>query len=139
MLDDALAEAGIDRGAVYVTNAVKHFSFTQAQPGGRRIHAKPKARDVKACSGWLGAEIDRVRPGIIVALGATAAQALLGPAFRLTQARGVPQTREGLPVVFATYHPSALLRAPDPQRRRQMTSELVADLRAAAAFLRGRR
>jgi uracil-DNA glycosylase len=138
MLDKALAEVGLDRAAVYVTNAVKHFNFTQDRPGGKRLHAKPKGRDVKACAGWLGAELDRVRPGVVVALGATAAQALLGSGFRLTEARGVPQERDGLPVVFATYHPSALLRAPDADTRRAMYEAFVTDLRAAAGFVRGR-
>jgi uracil-DNA glycosylase len=131
LLDRALADAGVDRAQVYVTNAVKHFSFVQRGP--RRIHQKPKGREVKACKGWLAAEIEAVAPRLVVCLGATAAQALLGIAFRLTRARGtVLPPIDGGPAFLATYHPSALLRAPDERARRQMYTELVADLRTAA-------
>jgi DNA polymerase len=139
LLDKALAEAGIARAEVYVTNAVKHFSFVVK--GKRRLHQKPKGREVKACKGWLAAEVEVVRPGLIICLGATAAQALLGPQFRLTQERGkVLRGRDSaatgaVPAVMATYHPSALLRAPDPESRRAMYAELVADLGAARAYL----
>jgi uracil-DNA glycosylase len=134
LLDRALAEAGIDRERVYVTNAVKHFSFVVR--GGKRIHQKPKGREVKACQGWLAAEIEAVSPRLVVCLGATAAQALLGPAFRLTQSRGKVQPgADGGPSFLATYHPSALLRAPDEASRRAMLADLVADLRAAARFV----
>jgi len=131
LLDRALAEAGIDRSAVYVTNAVKHFSFEVR--GNKRIHHKPRGREVKACKGWLAAEIEVVAPRLVVCLGATAAQALFGPAFRLTRARGkVQPAADGGPALLATYHPSALLRAPDEKSRRAMYGDLVADLRAAA-------
>jgi uracil-DNA glycosylase len=129
LLDRALAEAGIARPEVYVTNAVKHFSFVPQ--GKKRIHQKPKGREVKACQGWLAAEIDVVRPRLIVCLGATAAQALLGAKFRLTQSRGQIAGEAGGRPVMATYHPSALLRAPDAEARRQMYQGLVADLRLA--------
>jgi DNA polymerase len=131
LLDKALAEAGIDRAQVYVTNAVKHFKFELK--GQKRIHQKPKGREVKACKGWLAAEIEVVKPRLVVCLGATAAQALLGPAFRLTQSRG--QVQPGEPAYLATYHPSALLRAPDHEARERMFGELVADLRAARRFI----
>jgi uracil-DNA glycosylase family protein len=132
LLDRALAEAGVGRGDVYVTNAVKHFSFIVR--GKKRIHQKPKGREVKACKGWLAAEVEAVQPRLIVCLGATAAQALLGAQFRLTQARG--RVLPGEPPVLATYHPSALLRAPDPEARHAMFGELVADLKAALAYVR---
>jgi uracil-DNA glycosylase family protein len=128
LLDKALVEAGIDRQAVYVTNAVKHFSFVVR--GKKRIHQKPKGREVLACKGWFAAEIQAVQPRLIVCMGATAAQAVLGPAFRLTKARG--EIQGSAPALMATYHPSALLRAPDPASRRQMYADFVADLRAAA-------
>jgi uracil-DNA glycosylase len=134
LLDRALAEAGIDRSGVYVTNAVKHFSFVVR--GTKRIHQKPKGREVKACQGWLAAEIEAVAPRLVVCLGATAAQALFGPAFRLTKARGKVQSPSGGgPALLATYHPSALLRAPDEKSRRAMYGDLVTDLRAAARYV----
>jgi uracil-DNA glycosylase family protein len=138
LLDRALAEAGIDREQVYVTNAVKHFSFVER--GNKRIHQKPKGREVKACKGWLAAEIELVAPRLVVCLGATAAQALLGPAFRLTQSRGQVQPGvDGGPSYLATYHPSALLRAPDEATRHALYADLVADLRAAARHVAVRR
>jgi uracil-DNA glycosylase family protein len=137
LLDRALAEAGLARGDVYLTNAVKHFSFVQQ--GNRRIHQKPKGREVKACNGWLAAEIEAVAPRLVVCLGATAAQALLGSTFRLTQARGQVQQRpQGGPPVLATYHPSALLRAPDEETRHALYADLVADLRAARKLARAK-
>jgi uracil-DNA glycosylase family protein len=132
ILDRALEAAGIDRKTVYVTNAVKHFSFIERGP--RRIHQKPKGREIKACKGWLVAEIQVVKPQLIVCLGATAAQALLGPAFRLTKARGKVVEGDGQ-AVLATYHPSALLRAPDEEARAAMQKDLVADLKVAARYL----
>jgi uracil-DNA glycosylase len=132
LLDRALVQAGIDRGTVYVTNAVKHFSFVERGP--RRIHQKPKGREIKACSGWLVAEIEVVQPRLIVCLGATAAQALLGPAFRLTRERGKVIEHEG-GTFLATYHPSALLRAPDEAARASMQKDFVDDLKAAARYL----
>ena len=111
LLDEALEEAGIDRRQVYVTNVVKHFKWTPA--GKRRLHAKPNAREISACRPWLEAEIATVKPKVLVCLGATAAQTLLGRNFRVSRQRGefVPSTLA--PHVLATVHPSSLLRAPD--------------------------
>jgi DNA polymerase len=133
LLDRALEEAGIARDDVYVTNAVKHFKFVVQ--GKKRLHQKPKAREVQACKGWLAAELEAVRPRLVVCLGATAAQALLGPRFRLTQHRG--EILRGDPALMATYHPSAVLRAPDAAKRKQLYEEFVADLRAAARAVKG--
>jgi uracil-DNA glycosylase family protein len=132
LLDRALVQVGIDRETVYVTNAVKHFSFVERGP--RRIHQKPKGREIKACHGWLVAEIEVVQPRLIVCLGATAAQALLGPAFRLTRERGKVIEHEG-GKFLATYHPSALLRAPDEAARASMQKDFVDDLKTAARYL----
>jgi DNA polymerase len=135
LLDELLAEAEVDRDQVYVTNAVKHFKWTAS--GKRRLHAKPSAREVAACRPWLEAEIDVVRPMAIVCLGATAAQSLLGRTFRVTRERGrifaYSQVRsakdEHCPRwILATYHPSAVLRSPDRERRREMRDELANDL-----------
>jgi len=130
ILDDALAAAGIDRTAVYVTNAVKHFKWSAR--GKRRIHQKPDAREVAACRPWLTAEIERVRPQVLVCLGATAAQALLGPSFRVTKQRGQPVDSPLAPVVLATVHPSSILRAPDAAARDAAFAAFVADLEIAA-------
>src|SRR5688500_9128290 len=129
MLDSTLDKVGIDRAQVYVTNAVKHFKFEQR--GKRRIHAKPSARQIAACKPWLKAEVEVVRPDVIVALGATAAQAMLGPQFRVTQSRGqaLRDTTWG-PCVIATVHPSSLLRAPDEAARREAIAAFERDLRA---------
>ncbi|HYO11055.1 MAG TPA: UdgX family uracil-DNA binding protein, partial [Tepidisphaeraceae bacterium] len=129
MLDSILEKVGIDRGVVYVTNAVKHFKFEPR--GKRRIHAKPSARQVAACKPWLKAEVEAVRPDVIVALGATAAQSMLGNAFRVTQQRGQPlRDTTWAPCVIATVHPSSLLRAPDEEARRAAIAAFEADLRA---------
>ena len=130
LLDEALSEAGIDRARAYLTNAVKHFKWEPR--GKRRIHAKPNAREVAACSPWLAAELSVIRPAVVVALGATAAQALLGKGFRVTRQRGVPLRSELAECVVATIHPSAVLRAPDEAARRNATRSLIADLRVAA-------
>jgi DNA polymerase len=128
MLDAALEKVGIDRSQVYVTNAVKHFKFEQR--GKRRIHSKPSARQIAACKPWLKAEVEVIRPDVIVALGATAAQAMLGPQFRVTQQRGQPLTdTTWAPCVIATVHPSSLLRAPDEQARRAAIAAFEQDLR----------
>lgn len=133
LLDRALDEAGIDRGTVYITNAVKHFKWEPR--GRRRIHKRPNAAEIEACRPWLDGEIAAVRPRVVVAMGATAAQALLGPGFRVTRDHGRPvDAAEGWRVV-ATTHPSAVLRAPDETARRRGYSQLVEDLRAAAALL----
>ncbi|HVW44504.1 MAG TPA: UdgX family uracil-DNA binding protein [Amycolatopsis sp.] len=134
LLDRALVEAGVDRDEVYVTNAVKHFKFVRAERGKQRIHKKPSRGEVIACRPWLIAELDSVRPDLVVLLGATAAQALMGPSFRVTEHRG---TRLDAPdefgghsaFVLATVHPSSVLRAPD---RATAYAALVADLKAAA-------
>ena len=128
MLDSILDKVGIDRSLVYVTNAVKHFKFEPR--GKRRIHAKPSARQIAACKPWLKAEVECVRPDVIVALGATAAQSMLGNQFKVTRQRGQPlrDTTWG-PCVIATVHPSSLLRAPDEEARRAAIAAFEADLR----------
>lgn len=133
VLDDALAAAGIDRSAVYVTNTIKHFSFVRR--GKRRIHKKPTAEEVAACRPWLEAELKVVKPRVIVCLGATAAQALLGRQFRVTRQRGEFVESPLAPLVTATVHPSSILRAPDEHARRVEMEGLVKDLRAVAARL----
>ena len=131
VLDRALAAAGLDRNSVYVTNAVKHFSF---EPRGKaRLHKKPKPGEVRACRPWLEAELSVIHPALLVLLGSTAAQAVLGPAFRVTKERGkVLPSPFGVAAV-ATWHPSALLRAPDAAARERMFGELVSDLQTAVA------
>ena len=130
LLERALEEAGIDRRRVYITNAVKHFRFTRR--GKRRLHEKPNAGQIRACRPWLDGEIEAVRPRIIVLLGATAAQAVMGPAFRVSKQRGeVLNSPVGLPVV-ATVHPSSILRAADNESREAAMSSFIADLRVAA-------
>ncbi len=138
LLQKALDEAGIERGDVYVTNAVKHFRFTSTGPGKRRIHATPDRVHVEACKPWLVAELVTVDPELVVCLGATAAKALLGQSFRVTKERGAVLEREtsrGAKRFLATVHPSAVLRAPD---RDQAYGGLVADLRVAADALAAR-
>lgn len=125
LLDRALEEAGIDRSQVYVTNAVKHFKWVPQ--GKRRIHKKPSAREIRACKAWLDAELDTIEPDLIVCLGATAARALLGADFRVTQMRGKPLTHQGHRYL-ATVHPSSILRADDETRAVEM-QRFVADLR----------
>ena len=129
ILDQALADAGLRRDDVYLTNAVKHFKWTPR--GKRRIHEKPSARDVAACHHWLDAELAAVDPAVIVALGATAGQALFGSRFRVGTARGQPLDLDGRAVV-ATIHPSAVVRVPKPADRDEQYAGLVADLRRAA-------
>ena len=133
ILDAGLEEAGIDRKRVYVTNAVKHFKWEPR--GKRRLHKTPAQREIEACFQWLEGEIAAVRPALIVALGATAAKALLGPRFRITQQRGQVQSREGLPDVLATYHPSFLLRVKDRPEGDEIHGQFVDDLRTAAQYL----
>jgi DNA polymerase len=133
LLDDALEEAGIDRAKVYVTNAVKHFKWEPR--GKRRIHEKPNMQEVNACRPWLDAEIDAVNPRLIVCLGATAAQALLGSNFRVTQQRGVLLHKEGLPALVATVHPSSILRARTSEDRQREMSLFIADLRRIEGYL----
>jgi len=132
VLDDALADAGIDRQRIYVTNAVKHFKWTQR--GKRRIHQRPNRSEVVACRRWLDAELAQLTPdAVVVALGATAGQALLGPSFRVGAARGTELRFEGRKMV-ATIHPSAVLRADDEQRK-MLYQQLVEDLRRAANYV----
>lgn len=133
LLDDALASAGMARERVYVTNAVKHFKWQFR--GKRRLHSKPVSRELAACSPWLEAEINAVRPRVIVCLGATAAQLLLGRGFRVTRQRGDLIASPWAKWVMATFHPSAVLRAPDSDTRRKMQLHLVDDLRDAVAAL----
>ena len=133
LLDRALEAAGIDRAAVYVTNVVKHFKWEPR--GKRRIHKKPNAGEIAACRPWLDAEIQLVRPRAIVCLGATAAQALLGRQFRVTAHRGELIESPLAPMVLATIHPSALLRAPDAETRRRETERFIDDLRKIARAL----
>ncbi|HEV7397906.1 MAG TPA: UdgX family uracil-DNA binding protein [Pyrinomonadaceae bacterium] len=133
LFDDALREAGIDRKRVYVTNVVKHFKWEPR--GKRRIHKKPNAQEVSACRPWLEAEIAVVKPSVIVALGATAAQALLGPKFRVTKERGKFLESKLAPYVMATVHPSSILRAPDDQTRRDERRKFVNDLKKLAKVI----
>jgi uracil-DNA glycosylase len=132
LLDEALEEAGIDRGSAYLTNVVKHFKW-QAR-GKRRIHQKPSWGEIAACRPWLDAELEVVRPTALVLLGATAAQALLGRDFRVTKQRGRPVESELAPLVVATVHPSSILRAPDEERTAERAA-FVADLRGVAEGL----
>ncbi len=133
LLDKALAEAGIDRARVYVTNVVKHFKWEPR--GKRRIHAKPDSSEIGACRPWLEAEVTLVRPKLIVCLGATAAQALLGRDFRLTRHRGEFFSSLLGPRITATVHPSAILRAPDQEKRHQEMDLFVDDLKRIAREL----
>jgi uracil-DNA glycosylase family protein len=133
LLDEALAEAGIDRDDAYLTNVVKHFKW-QAR-GKRRIHQKPNATEIAACRPWVEAELTVVSPRVLVCLGATAAQALLGRSVRVTRDRGRPLESTYAPVAFATVHPSSILRAPDDESRRRERRLFVDDLRVAAAAL----
>ena len=133
LLDEALEEAGIDRATTYVTNAVKHFKW---QPRGkRRIHQKPNWSELAACRPWLDAELEVVKPRVIVCLGATAAQALIGRDFRVTKQRGVPVESPLAEYVVATVHPSSVLRQQDDESRHAEMRGLVRDLRTVAGLL----
>ena len=134
LLDRCLEEAGLERKAAYVSNVVKHFKF--APRGKRRIHDKPNAAEIRACLPWLKAEIERVKPEMIVCLGATAAKALLGASFRVSQQRGVAVPSNLAPIVMATVHPSSLLRAPDEETRYREIDRFTADLKTAAKMLK---
>ena len=127
LLDTALEEAGIDRRQVYVTNVVKHFKWEPR--GKRRIHAKPNAAEIGACRPWLDVEIALVKPRVLVCLGATAAQALLGRSFKVSRQRGTRVPSPLAPIVIATVHPSSILRAPDDEARRGEMRRFVEDLR----------
>jgi uracil-DNA glycosylase len=137
LLDRALEEAGIDREKAYVTNVVKHFKWKKTYtpagtPGKRRLHDKPNAYEVNACRPWLEAEIRRVGPKIVVLLGTTAAQAILGPTFRVTRQRGEFYTGPDGRLLTATVHPSSILRSPDDRSRQSAMADFVADLRKVA-------
>jgi DNA polymerase len=136
VLDRALEAAGIARGDVYVTNVVKHFKWEAK--GKRRIHAKPNQMEISACLPWLEAELDVVKPVVLVCLGATAAQALLGPKFRVTKQRGEWVPARWAPRVTATVHPSAILRAPDDAARHAEMERFVADLKRIPPALTAR-
>ncbi len=132
LLDRALEEAGIDRRRVYVTNVVKHFKWEPR--GKRRIHAKPNAGEIGACRPWLETEIALVKPRVLVCLGATAAQALLGKTFKVSKQRGTIVASSLAPIVTATIHPSSILRAPDEDGRREEMRRFVEDLKKVAAM-----
>jgi DNA polymerase len=133
LLDEAFEEAEIDRSLAYVTNVVKHFKWKPK--GKRRIHAKPSWSEIAACRPWLEAELAVVRPRVLVCLGATAAQALLGRDFRVTQRRGELVDTDLAPTATATVHPSAILRAPDDESRRAEFAAFVDDLRVVARLI----
>jgi uracil-DNA glycosylase family protein len=133
VLDEGLAEAGIDRSLAYVTNAVKHFKWTAR--GKRRIHQRPNAAEIAACRPWLEAELAVIQPKVLVALGATAAQALLGRQFRVTKQRGQPVESDLAPQVVATVHPSSILRQETDEDRAAAMEAFVADLKVVAKLL----
>jgi DNA polymerase len=134
LLDRCLKAAGVDRSRAYVTNAVKHFKWVPR--GTRRIHSKPNSMEIAACFPWLEAEIAAVKPRIVVALGATAAQALFGKAFRVTRDRGRLIPSKWAPYAMATVHPSSLLRAPDEEARHREMALFIDDLKKVAELLR---
>jgi uracil-DNA glycosylase len=133
LLDQYMAEVGIPRERVYVTNAVKHFKWTPR--GKRRLHGKPSSREIFACRPWLEAELAAIKPELLVLLGSTAAQSLLGMQFRITKEHGRPRETEWAPWTMATYHPSALLRAIDQPGIEQLRADFLADLRLVARHL----
>ena len=133
LLRKAMTQAGIDPKSAYITNAVKHFKFIER--GKKRIHQKPKTIEIRACEPWLEAELQVVHPEIVVALGATAAQALLGNAFRLTKHRGEILSSPLAPRVLATVHPSSILRAPDSATRTREMGKFLEDLKQIASLL----
>jgi DNA polymerase len=133
VLTEALERAGLTSTPTYVTNAVKHFKWEPRGP--RRIHERPNAGEVAACRMWLEIEIATIQPRVIVALGAIAARALVGPAVRVTRDRGRAIESPLAPVVMVTVHPSSILRAPDPETRRKSMVDFVRDLRSAAKHL----
>ena len=127
LLDKALEEAGIDRAQVYVTNVVKHFKWEPR--GKRRIHKKPNAAEINACRPWLQAEIDVIKPRVIICLGSTAAQAVIGPKFRVSTQRATFVQSDLAPFVTATVHPSSILRAPSDEQRRAEMQRFIGDLK----------
>jgi uracil-DNA glycosylase len=133
LLDQMLDEAGIPRQRVYLTNAVKHFKWTHR--GKRRLHGKPNSREIFACRPWLEAELEAIKPEILVLMGATAAQSLLGLQYRITKHRGQPFESDWAPWTMATYHPSALLRAIHQPGEEQLRRDFLSDLRLVAEKL----
>ena len=134
MLDRALEEAGIDRKMVYVTNAVKHFKWEPR--GKRRLHKKPKSRDIAACKPWLIAELHAIEPAVLLLLGSTAAQSVLGPQMRVLRDRGQVIASDYCTQTIVTVHPSSLLRAPDKESREKNYAGFVVDLKKVAALHR---
>jgi uracil-DNA glycosylase family protein len=133
LLDQCLEQAGIDRSEVYVTNTVKHFKW---EPRGKlRIHKKPSMKEIHACRPWLEAELETVKPRLIVCLGAVAAQSLLGSSFKVTKVHGTVQQVEGFPPIIATLHPSSILRARTDEERHRQRQILIEDLSKAATFV----
>ncbi|HEV2400030.1 MAG TPA: UdgX family uracil-DNA binding protein [Candidatus Sulfotelmatobacter sp.] len=135
LLDEVLAEVGVGRSEVYVTNVVKHFKWVAAQRGKRRIHKKPRLSEIEACRPWLEAEMHVVKAEVLVCLGATAAQALLGKNFRVTRDRGTLIKSDLAPYVMATTHPASILRAPDPRAREQQRQDFIRDLKKVAELI----
>ena len=136
LLDEALAEAGIDRANVYITNVVKHFKWSASERGKRRIHKKPRTVEISACRPWLDAELRVVKPQVLVCLGASAAQALLGKGFSVSRQRGQLVETTLAPFTTATVHPSSILRAPDDEARHQQMRAFVDDLKKIARLAR---
>ena len=139
LLDQAMVEAGIERTRVYVTNVVKHFKWSPAERGKRRIHKKPRVSEIHACRPWLDRELELVRPRVLVCLGASAAQALLGKDFLVSRERGKPIESGLAPYVIATVHPSSILRAQDDESRHAEMRALVQDLEQAARLVKRKR
>ena len=137
LLEEALNEVGIDKKLVYVTNAVKHFKWTPDPRGKRRIHKKPSYSEIAACRPWLDAELEVLKPEVLVCLGATAAQALLGSNFSVTRQRGQLIESPLAPYVMATVHPSSILRAIDSAAHREQKQAFIDDLLKVADLLRG--
>jgi len=136
ILDEALSQAGISRDDVYVTNVVKHFRWEAASRGKRRIHKKPRASEIKACRPWLDAEVARVQPKVLVCLGATAAQSLLGKDYSVLRNRGKFVKSPLAPYTMATVHPSSILRSPDSETRKAEMLHFIRDLKKIAPLLR---
>ena len=134
LLDEALAQVGIDRATVYVTNVVKHFKWTASDRGKRRIHKKPRQSEIEACFPWLEAELHTVKPKILVCMGAIAAQALLGKHFSVTRNHGQAVESPHARFVIATMHPSSILRAIDAASRQRQMAEFISDLRQVAVL-----
>lgn len=135
LLDQALEAAGIDRDDVYVTNAVKHFKWERGEKSARRIHKKPNDAEIRACHPWLDEEIRLVKPQVVVCLGATAAQSIMGKSFKVTKERGRSVTAPFGSIVIATVHPSSVLRAPDAAARAQAERDFIGDIKKVAKVI----